>query len=62
MNKRKMFDFLFVLNLITILYLSHFIVIYIDLVNKNQILKANINIYFYILISNIFIFVKRLTK
>jgi len=62
MNKRKIFDFLFILNLSTILYLIYFILKYLDLANKNQIKSTNINIYFWILILNIFIFVKRLSK
>ncbi len=63
MSKQKTkLDFLFILNLSIITYLTYFIVTYIDLVNKNQIGKANINIYIYFLIVNIVMFVKRLTK
>lgn len=62
MNKRKIFGFLFILNLSIITYLIYFILKYIDLVNKNQIKETNINIYIWFLILNIFVFVKRLIK
>lgn len=62
MNKRQILDFLFILNLTNITYLTYFIIKYIDLVNKNQIAKTNINIYIYFLVLNIVMFVKRLTK
>lgn len=62
MNKRQKLDFLFILNSIIITYLVYFIFTYIDLVNKNQIAKTNINIYIYFLILNITMFVKRIIK
>lgn len=62
MNKRQILDFLTLLNLTSITYSIYFIITYIDLVNKNQIAKTNINIYIYFLILNIAMFVKRLTK
>lgn len=62
MNKRQKLDFLFILNSIIITYLVYFIFTYIDLVNKNQISKTNINIYIYFLILNIAMFVKRIIK
>lgn len=62
MNKRQKLDFLFILNLTSITYLVYFILKYIDLVNKNQIAKTNINIYIYFLILNIAMFVKRIIK
>lgn len=62
MNKRQILDFFTLLNLTSITYSIYFIITYIDLVNKNQIAKTNINIYIYFLILNIAMFVKRLTK
>lgn len=59
----KKINFINILNISTILYLSCFIFKYIDLTNKNLIQKANINIYFYILIINIIYFIiKRIKK
>lgn len=59
----KKINFINILNISTILYLSYFIFRYIDLLNKNLIQKTNINIYFYILIINIIYFiVKRIKK
>lgn len=62
MNKRQKLDFLFILNSIIITYLVYFIFTYIDLVNKNQITKTNINIYIYFLLLNIAMFVKRIIE
>lgn len=62
MNKRQILDFFTLLNLTSITYSIYFIITYIDLVNKNQIAKTNINIYIYFLVLNIVMFVKRLTK
>lgn len=62
MNKRQKLDFLFILNSIIITYLVYFIFTYIDLVNKKQIAKTNINLYIYFLILNIAMFVKRIIK
>lgn len=61
-KQKKKLDFLFILNLTNITYLVYFILKYIDLVSKNQITKTNINIYFYFLLVNIVMFVRKLTK
>lgn len=59
----KKINFINILNISTILYLSYFIFRYIDLLNKNLIQKTNINLYFYILIINIIYFIiKRIKK
>lgn len=62
MKQKKKIDLINILNISTILYLIYFIFRYIDLVNKNLIQKANINLYVYILLINIFYFIIKRIK
>ena len=62
MKQKKKIDLINIFNISTILYISYFIIKYIDLVNKNLIQKANINLYVYILIINIIYFIIKKNK
>ena len=62
MKQKKKIDLINILNISTIIYISCFILKYIDLVNKNLIQKANINLYVYILLINIFYFIRKRIK
>lgn len=62
MKQKKKIDLINILNISTILYVLYFIINYIDLVNKNLIEKASINIYVYILFANILYFIKKRIK
>ena len=62
MKQKKKIDLINILNISTIIYISFFMVKYIDLVNKNLIQKANINLYVYILLINIFYFIIKRIK
>ena len=62
MKQNKKIDLINIFNISTILYISYFIIKYIDLVQKNLIPKANINVYMYILIINIIYFILKKIK
>lgn len=62
MKQKKKIDWINILNISTILYILYFIINYIDLINKNLIQKANINLYIYILLINIFYFIRKRIK
>lgn len=62
MKQKKKIDWINILNISAIIYISCFILKYIDLVNKNLIQKANINLYVYILLINIFYFIRKRIK
>lgn len=63
MKQKKKIDLINILNISTIISITYFICKYIDLINKNLIQKANINVYIYILIVNIIYFIyKRIRK
>ena len=62
MKQKKKIDLINILNISAIIYISYFIIKYIDLVNKNLIEKASINIYVYILFANILYFIKKRIK
>lgn len=62
MKQKKKIDWINILNISTILYILYFIIKYIDLVNKDLIQKANINLYVYILLINIFYFIRKRIK
>lgn len=62
MKQKKKIDLINILNISTIIYISFFIAKYIDLVNKNLIEKTNINLYVYILLINIFYFIRKRIK
>ena len=62
MKQKKKIDWINIFNISTIIYISFFMVKYIDLVNKNLIQKANISLYVYILLINIFYFIIKRIK
>lgn len=62
MKQKKKIDLINILNISTILYITCFFLKYIDLVNKNLIEKTNINLYFYILLINLFYFIIKKIK
>ena len=62
MKQKKKIDWINIVNISTILYILYFIIKYIDLVSKNLIQKANINLYVYILLINIFYFIRKRIK
>ncbi len=62
MKQKKKIDLINILNISTIIYILYFIIKYIDLVNKNLIQKTNINLYFYILLVNVFYFIRKKIK
>lgn len=62
MKQKKKIDLINILNISTIIFITYFICKYIDLVSKNLIQKANINLYVYILLINIFYFIIKKIK
>lgn len=62
MKQKKKIDLINILNISTILYITCFFLKYIDLVNKNLIEKTNINLYVYILLINLFYFIRKKIK
>lgn len=62
MKQKKKIDLINIINIFIILYILYFIIKYIDLVNKNLIEKTNINLYVYILLINIFYFIRKRIK
>ena len=62
MKQKKKIDLINILNISAIIYILFFIAKYIDLVNKNLIQKANINLYVCILLINLFYFIIKRIK
>ena len=62
MKQKKKIDWINILNISTIIYISCFFLKYVDLINKNLIEKTNMNLYVYILLINVFYFIRKRIK